>query len=151
MFEDPMPPADSDDGPEDQVEAAESSAEQPDSGETVAEVAAGSDPESGDPPGSRGPRLVRWVILLFVVSLATVEISSPLCSGYSLGAIESAFSNQPKSGLTLESARSHAVGLVTTSFRDESSQLSKKTGVRYAVFRWPSPVSYTHLTLPTKA
>jgi hypothetical protein len=30
------------------------------------------------------------------------------------------------------------VGLVTTSFRDESSQLSNKTGVRYAVFRWPS-------------
>ena len=139
MFEDPMAPADSDDGPEDQVEAAESSAEQHDSGETVAEVAAGADPEvSSDPPGSRGLRLVRWVILLFVVSLATVEISSPLCSGYSLGAIESAFSNQPKSGLTLESARSHAVGLVTTSFRDESSQLSKKTGVRYAVFRWPS-------------
>lgn len=139
MFEDPMAPADSDDGPEDQVEAAESSAEQHDSGETVAEVAAGADPEvSSDPPGSRGLRLVRWVILLFVVSLATVEISSPLCSGYSLGAIESAFSNQPKSGLTLESARSHAVGLVMTSFRDESSQLSKKTGVRYAVFRWPS-------------
>jgi hypothetical protein len=139
MFEDPMPPADSDDGPEDQVDAAESSAEQRDSGESAAEVAAGADPEvSGDPPGSRGPRLVRWVILLFVVSLATVEISSPLCSGYSLGAIESAFSNQSKSGLTLESARSHAVGLVTTSFRDESSQLSNKTGVRYAVFRWPS-------------
>ena len=92
MFEDPMAPADSDDGPEDQVEAAESSAEQHDSGETVAEVAAGADPEvSSDPPGSRGLRLVRWVILLFVVSLATVEISSPLCSGYSLGAIESAF------------------------------------------------------------
>lgn len=139
MFEDPTTPVDSGDGPDEQVEAAESSAEQQDSEESVAEVGAAADPEvTSDPPGSRGPRLVRWVILLFVVSLATVEISSPLCSGYSLGAIESAFSNQPKTGLTLESARSHAVGLVMTSFRDESSQLSKKTGVRYAVFRWPS-------------
>ena len=139
MFEDPTTPVDSGDGPDEQVEAAESSAEQQDSEESVAEVEAAAEPEvTSDPPGSRGPRLVRWVILLFVVSLATVEISSPLCSGYSLGAIESAFSNQPKTGLTLESARSHAVGLVMTSFRDESSQLSKKTGVRYAVFRWPS-------------
>ena len=139
MFEDPTTPVDSGDGPDEQVEAAESSAEQQDSEESVAEVEAAAEPEvTSDPPGSRGPRLVRWVILLFVVSLATVEISSPLCSGYSLGAIESAFSNQPKTGLTLESARSHAVGLVMTSFRDESSQLSKKMGVRYAVFRWPS-------------
>ncbi len=139
MFEDPTTPVDSGDGPDEQVEAAESSAEQQDSGESVAEVGAAAEPEvNSDPSGSRGPRLVRWVILLFVVSLATVEISSPLCSGYSLGAIESAFSNQPKTGLTLESARSHAVGLVMTSFRDEASQLSNKTGVRYAVFRWPS-------------
>ena len=63
MFEDPMPPADSDDGPEDQVDAAESSAEQRDSGESAAEVAAGADPEvSSDPPGSRGLRLVRWAL-----------------------------------------------------------------------------------------
>jgi hypothetical protein len=139
MFEDPTTLVDSGDGPDERVEAAESSAEQHDSGESVAEVGAGAGSEvTSDPPGSRGPRLVRWVILLLVVGLAAVEISSPLCSGYSLGAIESAFSNQPKTGLTLESARSHAVGLVMTSFRDESSQLSKKSGVRYAVFRWPS-------------
>lgn len=137
MFEDSIDPVDLGDGSGEQVEVTESSADQPVSGASgpVGEPAAEQEVSSGP---ARGPRLVRWAILLVVVSLAAVEISSPLCSGYSLGAIESAFSSQPKAGLTLDDARGHAVGLVMTSFRDEPSQLSNKTGVRFAVFRWPS-------------
>ena len=136
MFEDSMDPVDPGDGPGERVEVTESSADQPISGASgpVGEPTAEQEVSSGP----RGPRLVRWAILLVVVSLAAVEISSPLCSGYSLGAIESAFSNQPKAGLTLDDARGHAVGLVMQSFRDEPSQTSSKTGVRFAVFRWPS-------------
>jgi len=87
---------------------------------------------------SRGAQFLRRVALLTVVVLVLVELSSPLCSGYSLGALESAFESRPKSGLTLESARSHLVGLAMMSFREETAIMGQNRSVHFAVFTWPS-------------
>ena len=112
------------DGPEDE------SAELP-SEETG--VAAVSDAEM-----SRGMRLLRRLVLLFFVAWAAVEISSPLCSGYSLGALEREFSSSGKKGLTLEAAQGHVVGLAMMSFHEEQTAGPKKSSVHFAVFSWPS-------------
>ncbi len=86
---------------------------------------------------SSGAKFLRGIALLAVVVLVLVELSSPLCSGYSLGALESAFDSRPKSGLTLESARSQLVGLAMMSFREETTT-EKNRSVHFAVFTWPS-------------
>jgi hypothetical protein len=90
---------------------------------------------------SRGAQFLRQVALLAVAVLVLVELSSPLCSGYSLGALESAFDSRPKSGLTLESARGHLVGLAMVSYREETTKMPKaeeNRPVHFAVFTWPS-------------
>ncbi len=112
----------------------ESSSELP-SEET--EVATVSDAEM-----SRGMRLLRRLALLFFVAWAGVEISSPLCSGYSLGALEKAFSSSGKKGLTLEAAQGHVVGLAMMSFREEQMTDPKRRSVHFAVFSWPSAFSF---------
>ena len=85
-----------------------------------------------------GTRLFRWAALLCVGALAFLEISSPLCSGYSLGALERAFDSRPKRGLTLTAAQSHLVGMAMMSFREETSQSANTHSVHFAVFKWPS-------------
>jgi hypothetical protein len=83
-------------------------------------------------------RLLRWGGLLCVGALAFMEISSPLCSGYSLGALEQAFDGRPKSGLTLTAAQGHLVGMATMSFREEASRSKSSRSVHFAVFEWPT-------------
>ena len=92
--------------------------------------------EAAGPP-SRA-KLLRWGVLMCVGALAFLEISSPLCSGYSLGALEQAFDGRPKSGLTLSAAQSHLVGMAMMSFREEPSLLKKSRSVHFAVFEWPT-------------
>jgi len=85
-----------------------------------------------------GTRLFRWGGLLCVGTLAFLEISSPVCSGYSLGALERAFDGRPKRGLTLTAAQSHLVGMAMMSFREEPSRSAGNRSVHFAVFKWPS-------------
>jgi hypothetical protein len=86
----------------------------------------------------RGTRLLRWGGLLCVGAVAFMEISSPLCSGYSLGALEQAFDGRPKSGLTLTAAQGHLVGMATMSFREEPNRSKSSRSVHFAVFEWPT-------------
>ncbi|HCK54963.1 MAG TPA: hypothetical protein DIC23_17230, partial [Planctomycetaceae bacterium] len=87
---------------------------------------------------SRGIRLLRRSAVFFLAVWAIVEISSPLCSGYSLGALESAYDASGKKGLTLKAAQGHAVGLAMMSFRVEKAERKGQRSVQFAVFRWPS-------------
>jgi len=112
--------------PDDGTEADES----PDDGTEADEEAVA---ESG-----RGMRLLRSLVLLVVATMATLEISSLLCSVYSLSALERAFTNSPSSGLTLQAAQDHVVGLAMMSFREERGGSSEARSVHFAVFRWPS-------------
>ena len=99
------------------------------------------EPDLDDVPAvemSRGMRLLRRCALFFLVVWAIVEISSPLCSGYSLGALESAYDASGKQALTLKSAQGHVVGLAMMSFRVEKSERKGERSVQFAVFRWPS-------------
>ena len=92
--------------------------------------------EAAGPP-SRA-KLLRWGVLMCVGALAFLEISSPLCSGYSLGALEQAFDGRPKSGLTLSAAQGHLVGMAMMSFREEPSRSKNNRSVHFAVFEWPT-------------
>ena len=99
------------------------------------------EPDLDDVPAvemSRGMRLLRRCVLFFLVVWAIVEISSPLCSGYSLGALESAYDASGKQSLTLKAAQGHVVGLAMMSFRVEKSERKGERSVQFAVFRWPS-------------
>ncbi|MEE3366594.1 MAG: hypothetical protein VX304_13185 [Planctomycetota bacterium] len=98
------------------------------------------EPDLDDVPAvemSRGMRLLRRCVLFFLVVWAIVEISSPLCSGYSLGALERAYDASGKQGLTLKAAQGHAV-LAMMSFREEKAERKGERSVQFAVFRWPS-------------
>ena len=114
----------------------------PDDGSTDGD-ATSTDSEA-EPTGSMGasPRPRKNAAMVAVLVLigfwATIEVSSPLLSTSSLSRMEQAFSQRPKSGLTLEAAQDSVLGWTSVSLRDEPKGKNQRVPVRFAVFRWPS-------------
>ncbi len=92
---------------------------------------------AGQPEGSRTmARVIFYLVFLAVAAILGIEGVARFTHAKSIGSLEQAFQNQPKSGLTLSEARRHVSGMVTMTTRDESSRMAVEGSVQYAVFQW---------------
>lgn len=109
------------------------------SSETTSEQADAVDDETtaGQSEGSRTmARVIFYLVFLVVAGVLGIEGVARFTHAKSIGSLEQAFQDQPKSGLTLTEARRHVSGMVTMTTRNESSKMAVEGSVQYAVFQW---------------
>ena len=107
--------------------------------ETTSEQADAVDDETtaGQSEGSRTmARVIFYLVFLVVAGVLGIEGVARFTHAKSIGSLEQAFQDQPKSGLTLTEARRHVSGMVTMTTRNESSKMAVEGSVQYAVFQW---------------